>query len=204
NFIPLLKNHLLSRLMGREFDGDENEFTPEEHATLKILENKIYFHKVVRVNYTTYDMRRDQDMINPRTHPDVMVLAHEDDQDHNANTHPYWYVRVIGIFHVMVEHTGIYSTSKRPRRMDFLWVRWFGRDLSALGGFQTHRLHCIGFVPDDDRNAFGFLDPDNVLRAAHLILAFADGHTDRLLGSSGACQIHGEDDMDYENYYVNM
>ncbi|PCH41840.1 hypothetical protein WOLCODRAFT_86181, partial [Wolfiporia cocos MD-104 SS10] len=134
NFIPLLKNHLLSRLMGREFDGDENEFTPKEHATLKILENKIYFHKVVRVNYTTYDMRRDQDTINPRTHLDVMVLAHEDDQDHNANTHPYWYARVIGIFHVMVEHTGIYSTSKRPCRMDFLWVRWFGRDLSALGG----------------------------------------------------------------------
>ncbi|PCH44467.1 hypothetical protein WOLCODRAFT_154510 [Wolfiporia cocos MD-104 SS10] len=143
NFIPLLKNHLLSRLMGREFDGDENEFTPEEHATLKILENKIYFHKVVRVNYTTYDMRRDQDTINPRTHPDVMVLAHEDDQDHNANTHPYW-------------------------------------------------------------NPFGFLDPDNVLRAVHLIPAFADGRTDRLLGSSSTRQIHGEDDMDYENYYVNM
>ncbi|PCH35445.1 hypothetical protein WOLCODRAFT_156133 [Wolfiporia cocos MD-104 SS10] len=84
NFIPLLKNHLLSRLMGCEFDGDENEFTPEEHATLKILENKIYFHKVMHVNYTTYDMRRDQDMIDPRTHPDVMVLAHEDDQDHNT------------------------------------------------------------------------------------------------------------------------
>ncbi|PCH37179.1 hypothetical protein WOLCODRAFT_83439, partial [Wolfiporia cocos MD-104 SS10] len=204
NFIPILKNHLLSCLMVHEFDGDENEFTPEEHVTLKILKNKIYFHKVVRVKYTTYNMRCDQGTINPRTHPDVMVLTHEDNQDHNANTHPYWYVHIIGIFHIMVEHTSIYSTSKRPHCMDFLWVHWFGQDLSALGGFQTCRLHHIGFVPDDDRNAFSFLEPDNILHTAHLIPAFTDGCTDRLLGSSGTYQIHGEDDMDYKNCYVNM
>ena len=54
----------------------------------------------MRVNYTTYDMRRDQDSLNPRTQADVMLLAHEDLTARNS--HPYWYARIIGLFHVYV------------------------------------------------------------------------------------------------------
>ena len=46
----------------------------------------------MRVNYTTYDMRRDQDSLNPRTQADVMLLAHEDLTARNS--HPYWYARM--------------------------------------------------------------------------------------------------------------
>ena len=60
----------------------------------------IYQHRVLRVNYTTYDMRRDQDSLNPQSHPDIMLLSHEDKND--DNWHPYWYARVIGIFHANV------------------------------------------------------------------------------------------------------
>lgn len=34
----------------------------------------MFRHSVFRVDYTTYDMRRDQDSINPRTHPDIMLV----------------------------------------------------------------------------------------------------------------------------------
>jgi len=56
------------------------------------LNNRIYSHKVLRVNYTTYDMRREQDSLNPRTHPDIMVLSQEPKMHEDGTPeHPYWY-----------------------------------------------------------------------------------------------------------------
>jgi hypothetical protein len=39
-----------------------------------------------------------------------MLLSHEEPGD-GINAHPYWYARVIGIFHVDVVHLGPKSTS---------------------------------------------------------------------------------------------
>lgn len=64
-FIPLLKGHLISRLTGKEYEGDEDEYGPSERLALQFRANRIYFTKTMRVNYTTYDMRRDQDSLNP-------------------------------------------------------------------------------------------------------------------------------------------
>jgi hypothetical protein len=75
NFIAKLKNHPLCRLLGMDFDGDEHDFSDEQRNSVRILNNTIYAAKVLRVNYTTYDMRRDQDSLNPRNSCDVMVLS---------------------------------------------------------------------------------------------------------------------------------
>ncbi|KAJ6471270.1 hypothetical protein C8R47DRAFT_966666, partial [Mycena vitilis] len=161
--------------------------------------------KVLRVNYTTYDILRDQDTINTRTHPDIMVLAHEDEDDETA--HPYWYGRVLGIFHADVRHVGPRSTTGgRPQRMEFLWVRWFGRDMAHIGGWKTKRLHRLGFLDgkDPDSGAFGFIDPAHVLRGAHLIPAFHYGRTSEFLGPSVARHFDADDHQDYRYYYVNQ
>ena len=63
--------------------------------SLKLINNQIYQHKVLWVNYTTYNVRWDQDSLNPRTHGDIMVLSRDDE-------HPYWYAHIVGIFHAMV------------------------------------------------------------------------------------------------------
>src|SRR4051794_2377362 len=99
SFIPNLKGHLLGRLAGRAFDGDDYEYSLAELASVDIVHHRIYRHKVLRVNYTTYDMRRAQDSINPRTHPDILLLSHDDLDQEEEERHPYWYARVIGIFH---------------------------------------------------------------------------------------------------------
>lgn len=67
---------------------------------------------MLRVNYTTYDMRRAQDSLNPRVpgHADIMVLSPEN-EDENNDPHPYWYARIIGIFHAHVRHIGPDSKS---------------------------------------------------------------------------------------------
>ncbi|TFY50777.1 hypothetical protein EVJ58_g10894, partial [Rhodofomes roseus] len=72
DFLPHLKDHLLGRLLNLEYNGDEDHgFGPAERRRLAIAKDRMYLHKVLRVNYTTYDMRRGQDSINPRTHPNI-------------------------------------------------------------------------------------------------------------------------------------
>lgn len=128
-----------------------------------------------------------------------MVLANQEED--NANQHPYWYARVVGIFHAMVSRVGSSSTYER---MDFLWVRWYGLDTAVRSGFKARRLHQIGFLDsNEDTGAFGFIDPHDVIRAVHLISAFQFGTTSRLLSPSMARR-EDENDEDYERYYINM
>ncbi|KIJ10138.1 hypothetical protein PAXINDRAFT_16841 [Paxillus involutus ATCC 200175] len=105
NFLPQLQDHILGRVRGLAYDSDEHEFSDEDRSSININDNKMYHHSMFRVNYTTYDLRREQDTINPSTHADIMVLSHEDEQ-----THPYWYAHVVHIFHIMVcSHKNVFS-----------------------------------------------------------------------------------------------
>ncbi|KAK7021684.1 hypothetical protein R3P38DRAFT_3541427 [Favolaschia claudopus] len=153
NFLPKLKDHVLSRLVYPDESGDE-QFSAEDHRSLLISSDSLYRHKVFRVNYTTYDVRQGQDSMNPRRQADIMTLAPEGD-----TSHPFSYCRIIGIFHVDVVRN-VPGASKVPTTIEVLWVRRFRRDTSM---------------------AFGFVNPDEVIRGVHLIPAFAHGRTDDLL-----------------------
>lgn len=87
--------------------------------------------------------------------------------------------------------------------MDFLWVRWFGQDSTHKSGFKHKRLPRIGFVPMEDGGAFGFLDPAEVIRAVHLMPAYAHGKTSELMGPSISRQPK-DGDEDWQYYYVDM
>ena len=73
NFILQLKNHILGHLQGKTYEGDEQEFMHEDWRTIHFTNNRIYHHKTVRLNYTTYELWRDQDSINPDQHPNIML-----------------------------------------------------------------------------------------------------------------------------------
>lgn len=196
-----MKNHLLHRLKNLDFDRDQKLFSDEEQNTVRILGDKFYSAKVLRVNYTTYDLRRDQDNMNPRTHCDVMVLSSETKPD----SHPFWYARVLGVFHANILHTGSQSRNRSVQRMEFLWVRWFSVVPNHQSGSLHARLPKIGFIPEAKSGAFGFLDPSLVLRGCHLVPAFAMGHTSELLKtvSPTAARPWGETN-DWTHYYVIM
>ena len=201
DFIPKLKGHLLGRLLHNDFDGDETKFSDEERNTVRIINNQFYSAKVLRVNYTTYDMRRDQDSMNPRTHCDVMVISPESEE----GAHPFWYARVLGVFHAKVLHTGHAAQNHSIQHIEFLWVRWFGVEPDYTSGSRVSRLPKIGFVPDTDEGAFGFLDPSLVLRGCQLIPAFAGGRTSNYLQTSSLTAAHHpEETDDWANYYVIM
>lgn len=195
-----MKDHLLGRLLNHPFDGDQTPFSNEERRAVHIVDNRIYSAKVLRVNYTTYDIRRDQDSMNPRTHADVMVLS----QESGPNAHPYWYARILGVFHVRVVHLGPAATNRSVQHLEFLWVRWFGMVPGHRYGSKLARLPKIGFVPDDDALAFGFLDPSLIIRGCHLIPAFNEGRTSDLLTALLTAGRPAGETEDWVAFFVNM
>jgi hypothetical protein len=199
-----LKDHILGRLLKREFDGDTyGELTDQDRNTVRISGERLYRCKTFRVNYTTYDIQRDGDTINPRTYPDIMVKSPET----GPEAQPYWYARVIGIFHAMVSSSHAGVEEKSLRHMDFLWVRWFGVEPGRYRhGFQYARLPKFGFVESTDDYAFTFLDPALVIRGVHMVPAFSEGRTSALLPAtkSLARVLNPEDEDDWVNFYVNM
>ncbi|KAJ3524830.1 hypothetical protein NM688_g8495 [Phlebia brevispora] len=179
NFEGRLKDHLLRRLS--DIEDEDQTFTDEDRRNIVIVGDRLYRHKAIRVNYTTYDLRRAQDSLNPRTHADIMVQSHEDEDERDP--HPYWYARIVGVFHVYVQD--FRETTKTHER----------QCLESYG--------CDGFVNDDDPDAFGFISPDDIIRAAHLIPAFHHGTTDEYLPPS-IVRPASDNDEDWVYYYVNI
>jgi hypothetical protein len=104
----------------------------------------------------------------------------------------------------MVRRVGIGGTTGTFEQRDFLWVRWYGYDTHARSGFKARRLHQIGFLDSfGDEEAFGFIDPSDVIRTIHLIPAFKLGTSSDFLPPSIARR-EDEGDEDYVRYYVSM
>ncbi|TBU42748.1 hypothetical protein BD309DRAFT_865692, partial [Dichomitus squalens] len=205
NFVMLLREHLVGRFIGSDAEPEDG-FSEEHTHGVQVFDNRLYRHKTIRINHTTYDMRREQDTINPRTHADVMLLSSDSGDDL-----PFWYACVLNIFHANVRYTGPGSTraTGKWQRIDFVWVRWFERDLSYSAGFQHRRLHRLQFIDahDPDNIPFSFIDPDDIIQSAYLIPAFEHGGTTDLLGTSKLARRlkdDGEDNDDWCYFYVCM
>jgi hypothetical protein len=92
----------------------------------------------------------------------------------------------------------------KKRQIEVLYVRWLAPLTDHQSGMNCARLPKIAFVEESDRDAFGFLDPGQVIRSAHLIPAFSSnrGTTSLRYGKSFGRR-SGEID-DWEGYYVGM
>lgn len=156
-------------------------------------QNRFYRHNLMRINYTTYDVRRGQDVVNPNTeHRDILMLS-------GSSFHPFCYARIIGIFHANVIYTGPGLLDYQPRRLEFLWIRWF-EPIERPSDGSDLALEALRFVPIMADEAFGFVDPSDVIRSCHLIPAFATGklHPDGVAMSCSA-----QDGADWKKYYIN-
>jgi len=195
--MPKLKDHILYRLQNLDVSYCDHIFTDEEHHSVIIPNNTIYSINTMQVHYTTYDMRREYDTINPRTHADVMVLSGETNPKH-----PYWYARVLRIYHM---ETWLNNGGQPVKHhLEVLWVRWLAPLRNNKSGMKYARLPKVAFVEESDTDAFGFLDPGQVIWGAHLIPAFASGHG---VGSlhHGKSLAHPGGELDnWEAYYVSM
>ncbi|THH19983.1 hypothetical protein EUX98_g8669 [Antrodiella citrinella] len=176
DFMPRLLNHLLGRLMNPDDADSYRQFSNSEQQQIILRYNQVFRHKIVRVNYTTYDVRRGQDSLNPSSHADIMIPAFDLDPETgvSASGHPFAYARILGVFHAHVMRR-VPGQREKQEVMEFLLVRWFRLDTRYKAGFNAKRLYRLEFVPELDDDAFGFLNPDDIIRASHIIPAFAYG-----------------------------
>ena len=213
--MPKLKDHILLRIkemLRHEALASRENLNPPQAGLLAIQgvgedrdfmyfkSDCMYQHCLARFNYTTYDIRRSQDVINPGTpHRDIMLLASRADNG-EAPIHPFLYARVLGIYHVNVIYTGQGSLDNAPRRMEFLWVRWFEYDGGRSVEWADLTLNTIRFLPMADERAFGFVDPKSVLRSCHIVPAFARGGA--RVDGIGLSRL-AQDAQDWVRYRVN-
>ena len=204
------RSHILGRLLSRsERDG----FSPDEIDRLHIKGDRLYRLKVLRINYTSYDLRRDSDSINSTSRPDVILLSGDSGDSGDSDSHPYTYARVIGVFHSDIAYAtqGTPESDIKYERMDIIWARFFRLCPGYSFGFSERKLPRLEFLHHTEAGAFGFLDPEIIIRSVHLIPAFNYGKTSEFLPKSivrplpkKSSRGNGEDDEDYWYYYVNM
>ncbi|KAG6912852.1 hypothetical protein DXG01_011578, partial [Tephrocybe rancida] len=205
-FIPKLKRHLLPRIkamLSRSIPEPTTDsaaaLTSDLWQKVHLKHDRIYKHNLFRVNYTTYDVRRGEDIIHVNTsHRNIMVLNPLFTPDNGE--HPYWYARVLGIYHANVFYLGEGNTDYNPQRVEFLWVRWFSCMDGVPSGWKHRRLDRLKFPFLNDEDAFGFLDPSDVVRGCHVIPRFFTGKArDDIRGLSKLAN----DVSDYGSYYIN-
>ena len=168
-----------------------------------IAADRLYKHNLMCINYTTYDVHRAQDIINPSMfHCNIMLLA-----DHAPSNvvsshswHPYIYAHVLSIFHVNATYVGPGMADYRSRKIDVLWVRWY-QHLEESTGWDTATLDRVCFPPMADEHTFGFIDPDDVLQGCHIVPQFSHGL--RYLDGAGISRCV-QDASDWHFYYVNQ
>ena len=207
NFILKLRNHLLGRLRNPDMADDGTQYPLANLGDVHIVNDRIYNHKTLRMNFTTYDMRRDYDIINPSKHANIMAVSPGFDPNLNyaEDGHPFVYARILGIYHAEVIYSIPNTQSSIARTMEFLFVQWYRRDITYKAGFLHRRLHRLSLCASDAEDSFGFLDPDDVIRGCHLIPAFAHGKLTSEDPASGISQgEQTEDALNWKYHYVNL
>jgi hypothetical protein len=173
----------------------------DEPENLFFKNNSMYIHKIMRINFTTYDVRRSQDVIHPGTHQcNIMTLL---SQDSSFSDGDFLYGQVIGIFHVNVVYSGPSMPRRdyRPRRYDFLWVRWYEAVEPTPISWNRLQLDLLRFPPITSDGAFGFLNPSDVIRPCHIIPRLATGSVQQEPNATTSSIARSK--MDYKMYYVN-
>jgi hypothetical protein len=213
-FYEKLRMHLLPRIQevhrlatGSSFDQN---FVFAEGAVSHVFlrDEAIYSHPMIRINFTTYDIRRGEDIIKPASVKCNIMLLRDLDCDGTLNsdgssstsTPHFWYARVLGIFHANVVYSGPGQAHFNPSRLDFLWVRWYRTVNPSTYGWKTSSLEAVEFLDIHNDEAFGFVDPHDVLRGCHILPAFNYGrrHTHGSVGTSK----FAKDKDDWKMYYI--
>ncbi|KAG1836689.1 hypothetical protein DFJ58DRAFT_734819 [Suillus subalutaceus] len=144
NFLRRLKDHILDHLNPWSSESSSEKPAHSDAACSSILFkwNRIYHHNITKFNYTTYDVRRAQDVIILRTaHCNIMLLQCGYNDALNGN---YYYAKVLSIHHVNMY------------------------EIIQSHSWDTHSLGRVRFLPLENLNTFSFVDPGMFFERATL------------------------------------
>ncbi|CUA67885.1 Maltodextrin phosphorylase [Thermococcus litoralis DSM 5473] [Rhizoctonia solani] len=199
-FIPQLKRFFLARFLGSR---DHPKFNEQEITEVRLHRDRMYRHKTLRINYTSYDVLRHQDLLNPSTSNRFIMLPAQS-EDGSIPPHPFIYAKVLGVYHAQVSYG-----KTVPRREDFVHVRWlyYDTDTARRGGWDECRLDRISYeqccTDQDLLDSFDFIHPSDIIRAVHLIPDFQSGRSDNLLTFPNSIAHDNDEHWDWSHYYVN-
>ncbi|KAJ2912731.1 hypothetical protein MD484_g7681, partial [Candolleomyces efflorescens] len=153
----------------------------------------------MRIKYTTYNARRDEDIVHVETDRcNVMLLNPE--YSRGSPLHPFRYAKVIGILHAEVGHAGsigLRGPTDKYHSIEFLWVRWYQVSPAPVTDLELDRAELL---PLSHPESLAFIDPNEVLRACHIIPCFRSGK--RYPDGIGTSKI-AEDGTDWNQYFIN-
>ncbi|KAJ3524956.1 hypothetical protein NMY22_g10778 [Coprinellus aureogranulatus] len=175
NFAEKLKEHILPRIV--ELLGfSAEEFHEEDWVNVTFEGLRLYSHKLLHVNFTTYDVRRDQDIIHVDTPQCNVLLLNGAFAQHPSSTsvHPYLYAKILRLYHANVSYVGRLpdgTVDFTSHRIDFAWVHWY----DFLPSEEEFVLDRVSLKSLDSELSTGFIDPSDILRAVHIIPQFSLG-----------------------------
>ena len=197
-FIWKLKTHLLPRL--QQMILSENDGAASDWQSIVLKNDRIYTHKTLQIKYTTYDVRRSEEVIHVDTQRCNITLLNPLFQEDNSQ-HPFRYAKVLGIFHVNALYIHQQNRDFYPRRLDVLWVRWYKNFEDPTRRRHTNcRLDEITFLSVVCQDSHGFVDPADIVRATHVIPGFPYG---RIHSDGNGLSYLSRDGSDWKRYYVN-
>jgi hypothetical protein len=182
--------------MPSTYDAESHHF---ELSAVHFKDYRIYSHKLMHLKYTSYDVRRSEDIVHVGTDACNIMIRNPKYIDDHAE-HPYRYGRVLGIYHAYVCYTGEVAPGGfrylSPCLVEFLWVRWY--HVHPLEDDQP--LPLLSFPSPNEPESTTFIDPEIVLRAAHIIPRFHLGPS-----SKSGCNLFDAagDGQDWKQYWVN-
>ena len=182
-FMDSLLAHLRDRLF-----PDKNSTEP-----IFIQNDTLYNHPILTINYTSYDLRQEQDIIHlGYGREGIMVYTPT-----LGGNEPWSYTNILAIYHVIVRT----ASDPKLKRLTVLWVRWMERSASGLNGPNSQNYTRVSFVPWSGipGDMFDFVNLSHIIRGCHLLPAFALGRTCDLLDPSIARDREG----DWCAYYAN-
>ena len=194
NFVKTLKSYALRWTSNMAMMPDitcYDHFSDEQRGHIDVVSNALYQHKTLQLKYTTYDMQEDTDMMRQGKYPGIMILA--DDQEH-----PYQYASIIGLFHINVRNNGpdTLLPNGAEASLPMVWVRWFRHDeTQGPSGFRSLRYPSVSFCNSNE--------PDEIIRAVHLIPRFAFGRTEEYLSVPSKGRPEAEH-SDWKHFSINM
>ncbi|TEB15351.1 hypothetical protein FA13DRAFT_1721217 [Coprinellus micaceus] len=200
-FHEKLKRHLLPRILEKlGYDKAVVAAGADQWPHVAFKDNRIYSHQLLKMNYTTYDVRRNQDIIHVGTPQcNVMFLNPSYTADSRLTEHPYLYGKILGVFHADVCFVGQLPNDLKPstayHRIDVVWVNWYkflpAKTPSSLDRLSLYPLN-LGF-------SLNFTDPDNIIRGIHLIPQFSSKQEEILPKS----KFTGTDPVVWDAYFIN-
>ena len=185
--MQLLVAHLRRRLFSNEDNTEQ----------ILIEDDLLHEHPILNIKYTSYEVAQERDIVHigyGRT--GVMVYTPMSVEDESE---PWLYANILGIYHITLRT----ASDSKPKSLTLLWVRWMQHHKDGLNGPNSQNYTRISFVLWSGilGNTFDFVDPSHIIRACHLIPAFALGRTCDLLDPSIARDPQGDWCAYYPNRY---